>query len=360
MAVSNDRSPAVQSGESIQESHHGAIDPGEMIRRGIDPDQVIDFSTNINPFGPSPRVREAVCGCALERYPDRQCLRLRESIAAHEAVATDHIIVGNGSSELLQSLAQLLLRPGDKVLIMGPTYCEYARSARLVEAQVNECRATPESGFAIPVDAFDDALRQGRPNMAFLCNPNNPTGKVIEREKLLRWVDANRETWFVIDESYIDFAASADSVIGTTFPNLIVLRSMTKSYALAGLRLGYACADRDVIRRLCQRRVPWNVSTPAQVAGVAAMEDQAYLKSSLKRLETAKSELLNRLAKRGFVSVDSATNFFLLRVSDVAAVRESLLVQNLLVRDCTSFGIDNHIRIGVRTREENARLIDCI
>jgi histidinol-phosphate/aromatic aminotransferase/cobyric acid decarboxylase-like protein len=110
----NHPSKAVQPDESIKEAYHGAIDPSEMIRRGLDPDQVIDFSTNVNPFGPSPRVREAVCNCVLDRYPDRQCLRLRECIAAHEAVAIDRIIVGNGSSELLQSLAQLFCGPATK------------------------------------------------------------------------------------------------------------------------------------------------------------------------------------------------------------------------------------------------------
>jgi histidinol-phosphate/aromatic aminotransferase/cobyric acid decarboxylase-like protein len=240
---------------------------------------------------------------------------------------------------------------------MGPTYCEYARASRLAGARVYECRSTPESGFAVPVDSFEAALRLHQPKIAFLCNPNNPTGQTIQRELLLDWVDSYHETQFVVDESYIEFAESADSVITTDAPNLIVLRSMTKSYALAGLRLGYVIADRAVIRRLCQRRVPWNVSAPAQAAGVAALEDQAYLDTCLAKLQVAKHELLHRLAARGFDGVASAANFFLLRVNDSVAVRQRLLSQSILVRDCSSFGISNHIRIGVRTPEENARLV---
>ncbi len=344
------------TGGAMEEAYHGAIDHSEMKRRGIDPRDVIDFSSNVNPFGPSPRVREAVCNSILDRYPDRECLRLRETIAEREAITIDRIAVGNGSSELLQSLAQLLLRPGDDVLIVGPTYGEYARASRLTGARVEQCRATPESGFAVPIESIEAALRRRMRRIVFLCNPNNPTGQMIEPETILSWVALYSDTQFVVDESYIEFVDSATSIATVDFSNLIVLRSMTKFHALAGLRLGYAVADREVIRRLNQRRVPWNVSAPAQAAGVAAIEDRCYSESSLARLRDAKAELLQRLAVQRFTFVMSAANFFLLPVSDAAAVRERLLAHHILVRDCSSFGIPRHIRVAVRTGAENAIL----
>ncbi len=345
-----------ETDENLQEAYHGSIDYREMRRYGIDPEQVIDFSANINPFGPSPRVRQAVCKCVLDRYPDRQSLQLRETISAHHAVAIDRIAVGNGSSELLQSLAQLFLQPGDEALIVGPTYGEYARASRLAGARVEHCRATAECGFAVPVKAIEIAL-QRQPKVAFLCNPNNPTGQGIDHELILAWIASHRETKFIIDESYIDFVVSPASVIRADYPNLNVLRSMTKSYALAGLRLGYAVADPDVIQQLCQRRVPWNVSAVAQAAGIAAIEDQAYLQNCLTRLREAKRELLQGLASRQFDTVASAANFFLIRVGDAAVARQRLLSHHLLVRDCASFGIPDHIRIAVRTPEQNGQLI---
>lgn len=346
--------------EDVEEAFHGAIDHSEMRRRGIDADHLIDFSTNVNPFGPSPRVREAVSNAVLDRYPDRECLRLRETISQCEQIAMERIVVGNGTSELLQLISQTFLRADDEAVISGPTYAEYARVCRLAGARVIECRAAADTQFAVPVEEVAGALRGRQPKIAFLCNPNNPTGQTIAREVILDWVGSCQSTLFVIDESYIDFSDVTASVADAGFPNLIVLRSLTKSHALAGLRLGYAIADPSVIRLLCQRRVPWSVSAPAQTAGVAALMDRPYLKASLDRLREAKRELIQQLIARGFRPVASAANFFLLPVSDAAELRERLLSNHILVRDCHSFGISNHIRIGVRRGAENAKLIDAL
>lgn len=348
-------SAAEESGEAF----HGSVDYSEMMRRGIDPERVIDFSTNVNPFGPSPRVREAVNSAILDRYPDRHCLRLREAISRREAVPVEQILVGNGSSELLQLLTQTFIHPCDQVAIVGPTYAEYDRASRLAGSRVIWCRATAEANFAVPVAAIEAAL-QRQPRIAFICNPNNPTGQITPRELLLEWVVRFPATRFVVDESYVDFSDSPVSVADDCLPNLIVLRSLTKSHALAGLRLGYAIADRDVIGSMCQRRVPWSVSAPAQAAGVAAIEDHSWWKASLTRLRNAKSELVQRLTARGFEPLPSSVNFFLVSLSDAASVREQLLSEHILVRDCQSFGIRDHIRIGVRTPEENERLIAAI
>ena len=343
----------------IGEAFHGAIDFSEMRRRGIDPARLIDFSTNVNPFGPSPLVREAVCRAVLDRYPDRECWQLRETISQREGVAVDRILVGSGSSELLQSLTQAFLRANDEVLIIGPTYSEYARASRLAGALVSECRATPDSGFAIPIDIIEAALRKQSPKIAFLCNPNNPTGQVVPRELILAWGASSPSTLFVIDESYIDFLGPEMEVsaVPAVSPNLIVLKSLTKSHAIAGLRLGYAIAAPDVIQALRRRRIPWNVSAPAQSAGVAAMGDQLHLERCMTRLQRAKRELIEGLLADGCEPVPSAANFFLLRLRDAAAVREHLLSHDVLVRDCRSFGIPEYIRIGARTRAENRELM---
>lgn len=346
----------LQPDAPLGEVYHGSIDAGELQRLGIDPDHVIDFSSNINPFGPSPRVGEAVQQTPLDRYPDRHCTALRAAIAAKTGVDAKRIAVGNGSSELLQTTAQLLLSTGDAALILGPTYSEYERASCLAGARVHHCSAAAEDGFAVPLDSFDRDLRRLRPRAAFLCNPNNPTGQVVDRGAILHWAQTYRDTCFVVDESYIDFAQTDCSVVATELPNLIVLRSMTKSYALAGLRLGYVIADAGVIRELCRRRVPWNVSAPAQAAGVAAIEDQAHLRDCLFRLHDAKQMLLAELSARQIDIVASDANFMLLRLGDAATMRSRLLSYNLLVRDCSSFGLPDHARVSVRSEAENAIL----
>lgn len=357
MPVRGRHSCAPESFDPIEEAVHGAIDPSEMRRRGIDPDRILDFSTNVQPFGPSPRVREAVSRAVLDRYPDRECVHLREVISAREGIPLERIVVGNGSSELLQSFAQAFLRPGDHALVLGPTYAEYARASRLAGAGVEECRATADSRFAVPLERFAATLREHSPKVAFLCNPNNPTGQLLEAERILNWVACFRDTHFVVDESYLDFVAEAASVAQRDQCNLTVLRSLTKSHALAGLRLGYAVADPEVIRMLCRRRIPWSVSAPAQAAGIAAIQDREHLEVSMSRLREAKRKLVEELRGGGWSPLPSATNFFLLPVEDPPALRERLLSEQILVRDCHSFGIANHIRIGVRSSEENAQLL---
>ncbi|WP_164102482.1 threonine-phosphate decarboxylase CobD [Candidatus Laterigemmans baculatus] len=344
-------------GDPIKEAVHGAIDLEEMRSRGIDPEQILDFSTNVQPFGPSPRVREAVCSAELARYPDRECLRLREAIAELEGVAIERILVGNGSSELLQLLALALLRPGRRALILGPTYTEYARASQLAGASVEVIRAAADANFAIPVERFAGTLQDRAPDVAFLCNPNNPTGQLVSRQQILDWVVRFPRVYFVVDESYFDFAEAATSVAAAEYGNLIVLKSMTKSYALAGLRLGYAIANREVIQSLCRRRVPWSVSAPAQAAGVAAIFDRDYHHASLTRLREAKRVLIERLEDQRWAPLPTAANFFLLPVGDATSFRERLLAEQILVRDCCSFGISDHIRIGVRSMEDNARLL---
>jgi histidinol-phosphate/aromatic aminotransferase/cobyric acid decarboxylase-like protein len=257
-------------------------------------------------------------------------------------------------------VAFAFLQPKDRVFVVGPTFGEYRRAAALMGAQVQMWIARPEREFAVVSEEVEQRLQETKPRLVFICNPNNPTGTVLPPEVMADWAYTHPGMLFVIDEAYLAFAPGLKSTLSLGADNILVLRSMTKDYALAGLRLGYAVGHVPVIRALSQVRPAWNVNALAQVAGLAALRDEAHRQQSLQALAWAREELVAGLSKLGLLPLPSATHFFLVRVGDGAAFRQVLLRQGILVRDCASFGLPAHVRIATRRPEENARLLEAI
>jgi histidinol-phosphate/aromatic aminotransferase/cobyric acid decarboxylase-like protein len=239
---------------------HGAPDYAELRRLGLHPAEVLDFSTNINAYGPSPAVRDAVARTPLDRYPDHEALALRAALAEYLGVSPQRILAANGSSELIWLAALAFLRPHDRVLVLGPTFAEYARMAALMDARLRTRLAREENDFALSFHDVSDDLDDWRPRLAFLCNPNNPTGTILDPQTIADWARAHQHTLFIVDESYLAFAPSLGSAADFTCDNVLVLRSMTKDFALAGLRLGYAVGAEELIASLA--RVRPGASTP--------------------------------------------------------------------------------------------------
>jgi threonine-phosphate decarboxylase len=344
---------------------HGGIDPAELERLGWSPDQVLDFSANLNPFGPSPTVRPALARVPLDRYPDRLCRNLRRTLAQRHHVPEDSILAGNGSAQLIWLVAIAYLRAGDNVAILGPTFGEYERASRRVGARVMVSSAIREQDFCprFPFGrSFMEAVLDRRVRLAFLANPNNPTGQVLPLPDLFDLAEQARHTLFVLDEAYIDFVTRPAAIPETPLSasNLLRLRSLTKAHGLAGLRLGYALGASEVLAALRAVQPPWSVNALAQAAGLAALGDENHLRESLKRAAEAKAELIEQLRKEQFEPVPSATLFFLLPVGDAARTRSALLRRGILVRDCTSFGLPEYLRIQTRRPEENARLVSAL
>jgi L-threonine-O-3-phosphate decarboxylase len=339
---------------------HGAPDYAELERLGLDPEAILDFSVNSNPYGPSPAVREAVARVPLDRYPDREALALRRALAERLDVPPARIVAGNGTAELIWLVALAFLQPKDRVLVAGPTFGEYHRAAALMEAQVQTWIAGPEQEFVADPEEVEQRLQETRPRMVFVCNPNNPTGTVLLPEVMAAWAYAHPGTLFVIDEAYLAFAPGLQSVLNVGADNMLALRSMTKDYALAGLRLGYAVGHVPIIAALSRVRPPWNVNALAQAAGLAALGDEAHRQHSLRALAQSKEKLVAGLAELDLPPLPSATHFFLVHVGDGATFRRTLLRQGILVRDCASFGLPHYVRIATRRPEENARLLEAI
>lgn len=321
---------------------------------------VLDFSANANPLGPPPGVAAAMAAVDPARYPDDECRRLRRALGAHLGVEAERIVVGNGSVDLIWMLAAAYLRRDDTALIVGPTFGEYARAVAIHGAVPVEYRAREARGFAPDLADVVALIREGRPRLVFLCNPNNPTGLYLERPMVQRIHAACAEGLLVVDEAYLGFVEVAGSLLDLVDDGAVLLRSMTKDYTLAGLRLGYVLAAPGVVAALRKVRAPWSVNAAAQAAGIAALADQGHLARARAAVAEARAYLVAELTRLGLAVVPPSANFLLVQVGDAAACRAALLARGCCVRDCTSFGLPQYIRIGLRTMPECRLLVEAM
>jgi len=276
-------------------------------------------------------------------------------------VTPDNILAGSGAVELIRLLALTYFRPGDSVLILEPTFGEYRVASQIVGAEVVSQRAGEKQNFTPNIEETLSLIRQHHPRGVFICNPNNPTGGYITRQEVNRILDACRDGLLILDEAYVAFVDEGWSSIDLiSRGNVAIVRSMTKDYALAGLRLGYVIAREEIINALRRVCPPWNVNAVAQKAGVAALNDSDHLERCQREIRQAKRFLVDELGRIGFSLVPSSTNFFLVKVADAAGFRSALLRHGILVRDCTSFGLPEYVRIAARTMPECQRLITTI
>jgi len=340
---------------------HGGIDYAELKNLGISPEAVLDFSVSINPFGPPPGIEEALGNASIEHYPDSEATELRQSLAKRLNIAPDGILIGSGSTELIRLVAIAYFGSGDSVLIPQPTYGEYKIACHLVGAQVIKQPMLEEINFQLNTAETVELIQKHRAKGIFLCNPNNPTGQYLAKEGVEQILSAAKDSLVILDEAYVAFTENAwTSLDLLSHGNLVILRSMTKDYALAGLRLGYALAAKPIISVLKRVRPPWNVTSIAQKAGIFAIEANGYAAECGRKVQQAKQFLIKELTGIGLVPLPSQTNFFLVKVGNAAEFRQALLKRGILVRDCASFGLPHYIRLAPRTIAECQRLITTI
>jgi len=332
---------------------------------GIAPEELTDFSASINPLGPAPGVREALAASfdRLVHYPDRQAAELRCALAGLHGVDTSNIVVANGSTELIYLLPRILT--GKRGLVVAPAFSEYARSLERAGWEVDHLILSPADGFALSLDRLAERLADGV-DLLFLCNPANPTGAILPpavTEKVFELCRTTR-TFLVLDEAFMDFreGESAKRIVCQTGGG-VVLRSMTKFYAIPGLRLGYALGPAEVVGLLASLLEPWSVNTLAQAAGVASLADRNYRETTIRHC----IEECDFLA-RGFSSLPglapfpSAANYLLVELANglsAPELRDALLKRRIIVRDCSNFvGLDKRFfRVAVRGRDDNSRLL---
>ncbi len=351
---------------------HGTLDYAEVRALGIDPAALTVFSSNINPYGPPESVLQALrnaCNAeTITRYPDRFSLDLRDKLAQVHDIPPETILAGNGTADIMWLIGLVLLQQR-RVAILGPTFGEYANVAAMMGATVlpvslpgwtqrGQKYTQTDTPLGVAFDATCQALIDAQPDVVFLCNPNNPTGQAFSHTEMARFLEAAPDALWIIDEAYADFTDEPTTSIhqlGQT--KHLILRSMTKDFALGGLRIGYAVGPAQTIAALQTSQPPWNVNILAQIGALACLDELAWRRQTLAQLRQDCTTLQEQLRAAGFAPLPTQLNFFLTPVNDAGKVRQALLSQRLVVRDCTSFGLPNHIRIAARRADENERLV---
>ncbi len=348
-----------------------SVDHGGNIRAAADElgmreNEVMDFSASINPLGISARVKQEIKKQidALCRYPDPGVQSLTRDLAVIHSIDPGSIVCGNGSTEILHLIARVI-RP-KRVLIPVPTFTEYERAvARTgLRGQTVYVALQEKDNFDIDPATFIRALGAAAPcGAAFLCNPNNPTGRLLRKENVLRIASAAQfaKCYLVVDEAFMDFVP-VESVVHAVQDNpyLIVVRSMTKFYAFPGLRLGYGVFPKGIAAAIKQHAEPWSVNTLAQAAGCAAIRDTGYAAQTMQLISREKAFLEAGFLRLGIAYVPSEANYYLLRFGDAASVARQLKGAGILVRECSDFrGIsDNtYIRAAVRSHQHNSEFL---
>lgn len=335
---------------------------------------VLDFSSNINPLGPPSQILKAVKSsfCQIPFYPDSNSVTVRESIAQYigNNVNLHNVIVGNGSTELIHLFAEVFIKKGDRCIIPIPTFGEYEASVKKMGGKLKYIKM----GRNLAV-SLSKLLRAVKPavKIIFLCNPNNPTGTLITKENMLKILreTCKKDILFFLDEGDMEFVEEKKfftvANLVENYPNLFVLKSFTKIFGLAGIRIGYGVACRDMIRLLLKAKTPWNVNCIAQAVAKTALNAKEYLKKTKEVVKEEKPFLQKRLEKiRGFKVFPTETNFILVNIRNsgftAGKLKEELLKRGILIRDCSSFkGLNEHyIRLSVRKRRENKKLVEVL
>ena len=326
----------------------------------VDPGIRLDFSVNVNPRGLPEQVKTALTGQmdSFTRYPDPHCRALCAALAAHHSLSAENILCGNGAADLIFRICAW--KKPEKVLVPAPTFSEYERSVRTFGGEMVEFPLREEDGFALTED-FLAALTEDI-DAVFLCNPNNPTGRLVPAgllEQIARRC-TELEILMVVDECFLEFTGGQSLIpLLPDHPNLLILRAFTKLYAMAGLRLGYLLGDAEMLSEIAAYGAAWSVSAPAQTGGIAALSaEPVWTAETRKQTVAERAFLTEQLLAFGITVFPSDANFLLLKTE--RPLYAALKTRGILTRDCSNFsGLDERfIRVGLKTRENDRILLD--
>ena len=350
-----------------QPTHGGNVYKAAQAQQ-IPVEKIMDFSASINPLGPPAVVLRAIRSSLKQivHYPDPDCRQLRKVLAQQRGVDPDMILVGNGSTELIHLLPRALRIKS--ALIIGPTFEEYARALMEAGSVVEYVHAKREQRFRPPLQDVQELLsaRRSKFDAVFLCNPNNPTGQVMNRRAMCELAEAveRQQGWLIVDEAFIDYCQEQSVVFMLReYPRMVVLRSLTKFYAMPGLRIGYLLGASKVVDHVKDRQPPWSVNSLAQEVSCAVLQDDVYAMKSRAFMRNERLRFMRGLRSLSGLRVySSAANFVLIELpASIGAgeVTDRLVCEKLLVRDCSTLpGLTTRmIRVAVRTAKENRRLL---
>lgn len=338
--------------------------PTDALKRECGIDDPVKLASNENPLGPSPKALSAIRNglATLHRYPDGAGYRLTRKIAAFNGVPSANVVIGNGSDDIIALLVRTLVQPGNRVVVPRPSFLMYAISAAAAGARVD---AVALDALCMDLDAMARRVAADT-RLVFLCNPNNPTGTVVSQADFDRFMSRIPDgVVVVVDEAYIEFARRADCLktgrLSDIDRPLVTLRTFSKAYGLAGLRVGYGIMPAELAEMLNRVRPPFNVNALAQTAAAAALDDRDFLEQTVELVHRGLDQLYTALDTLGLSYCRTEANFFLVDVGRPAdMVFEALLRQGVIVRSMSAYGFPNHIRINVGMEAENRRFVQAL
>ena len=343
-----------------------AYQPGKPIdelKREYGLTEIIKLASNENPFGPSPKVIEAIKGSLdnISRYPLVDAYDIRMAVAQKYGVEPDNLIFGSGSNEIIELLLRTYVKPGEFVASPAPSFSVYGIIAQAMQTR---CAWMPtKTNFHIDLDCLLDSVTE-KTRVLFLANPNNHTGTYIPEHELRSFIAPIPEnTIIVMDAAYVEFADAKDMPDTThwfkDYPNMVMMRTFSKAYGLAGLRIGYMIGDKTCCSMMDRVRQPFNTNMLAQVAAVAALKDEEYLQSVLQRNLEGKQYLYNKFTELDLDYIPSQSNFILVNVGDGKKVFDGLLAKGVIARYMGP-ALGEYIRITIGTPQENETFINAL
>ncbi|HET6458050.1 MAG TPA: threonine-phosphate decarboxylase CobD [Nitrosopumilaceae archaeon] len=345
-------------------SNHRVIQHGGFYSNRLQYDSgFMDFSSNVNPLGFPSSITKIINKnrSLFSVYPDSDSSKLRDDLQKYTGIKKNQIIVGNGATEIIYNFCKVFLHKYSNVLIPVPTFGEYEVASRLSGSQITFFKTM---NLNKNISELQDLVT--KTNCIFVCNPNNPTGVLLSKNNLLKILESayNKSVLMFLDECFIELVPNSNESLVRylkEFDNLFILRSLTKSFGLAGLRIGYGLGNKKVIDVLQRIKIPWNVNGLAQMAASEALSNISHLDKTRKLIKKELKFLNDSISKiNGFICYDSSTNFILIKSKmNSKKIQEKLIEKKILVRDCSNFrGLDNKfIRVAVRTHKENVKLV---
>lgn len=338
--------------------------PIEELERELGISGSIKLASNENPLGPSPLAVQAIINkvSTLNRYPDGSGFYLKSKLSEKYDIPFGRIILGNGSNELIELIIRTFLSEEDHAVQAFPTFLVYEKIVRGAGGQMT---SVPLSNFGVDLKGIRNAITP-KTKVVFINNPNNPTGAAIEADETLKFLkEIPEDIVVVLDEAYIEFVTDETTANGTELldehPFLIVLRTFSKLYGIAGLRIGYGFASEMMIDYMNRVRQPFNANTLAQVAATEALDDSAFVTRTLQVVREGLDYLYHNLDEIGLEYIPTQANFFLIKTPDGGRrIYELMLKQGVIVRAMDSYGLPDYIRICVGLPEENERFIETL
>ena len=327
------------------------------------PDHILDFSANINPLGPPSSIQKHWGDFfqGIGQYPDPQTASLKKKLAEREGIKEKQILVGNGGAEIISLIGRLLA--GKRVMIVEPAFSEYEKACQINDCDLSYFQLGEEWGIDL------DALKGKLPcvDAVFLCNPNNPTGLYYKKETIAAILEEckRQNCMLIVDEAFYDFVPEYESLVPylTEYPQFVLLRSLTKMFAIPGLRLGYAMASTEIVEKLADYQSHWSVNSIAIQAGNLCLEEERYIENTVQFIRSERERLVSFYEKYGFAVSASKVNFYLLRdpqQSDQYPLFRFLLQNGIVPRHTFNFpGLEGRwLRFAIRTSVENRRLME--